>query len=316
MRPLAGLLLASALALAACHREQEAPIRPSPEPTTAPAEDAGSAPRPSPAAACAHRRPFETGAAATQLALPTPFEAFTPCEVLRAIHPDYDAATGKSSSAGTVRIDQARLWPVRGRNLLAVLLYRGSEAESEFVCGMCRVAAHVAVVEKRGASLTAVGKPPDPWGPKPEIEALFNGRAEFDTADYPFTQGEPMLAIRTPWSAGMAGTWTNLTLYRLNGDVIEKVFEYGVAWDASGMGTQDDDLVQSRITFEPRAGAPSDLRLKTTEERCHLDYDKADMPRVCKPAQVVGTERWRFQDTAYRRIEGKQAPLPRILQTR
>lgn len=312
MRPLAGLVLA--LSLAACHRERDAPIRPAPEPASTQAEDAGSAPRPAPAVACAHKRPFETGEAEAQLALPAPFEAFTPCDVLRAIHPDYDEATGKSPAAGgTVRIDQARVWTVRGRNLLAVLVYRGSEADSAFVCGMCRVAAHVAVVEKRGATLAVVGKPADPWGPKPEIEALFNGRAEFDGAEYPFTPGEPMLAIRTPWSTGMAGTWTNLTLYRLNGEAIEKVFEYRIAWDASGMGTQDDDLVQSRITFEPRAGAPSDLRLKTTEERCHLDYDKADMPRVCKPAQVVGTERWRFEGSAYKRMEGKEAPLPRIL---
>jgi hypothetical protein len=309
MRLLPGFLALTTLA-AGCRADRRAAptVEPTPEPRAmTPASNA----EPPPRAPCDHHRPFALSDA-TPLSLPAPFDALTPCDVLAAVYPDYDGAVETSAAAGgKVRIDQARRWDVPGRPLLAVLYYLGDDAEAEFVCGQCRVAAHVAVVEQRGAALALVAKGADPW--QPNVDALFNGRATFDAAPYPFTSADSLLAVRTPWSTGMPGFWTNLTLYRLDGAALSIAFEYGVAWSASGMGTEDDDDVISEISFEPRSGGPNDLRVKTTETRCHIDLATPALTRACGKPRSVGAERWRFDGKAYRRIEGKQAPLPRVL---
>jgi hypothetical protein len=316
MRLLPGFLALATLAVAGCHDKRGgAPtVELGPEPPAiAPSSNAAPPPSVTPPARapCAHRRPFSFSDEVA-LALPAPFDAFTPCDVLEAVFADYDRALETSAAAGgKVRIDEARRWDVSGRTLLAVVYYLGADAEAEFVCGQCRVAAHVAVVEQRGAALALVAKGTDPWQPK--VDALFNGRAKFDTTAYAFTTTDPFFAVRTPWSTGMPGFWTNLTLYQLDGASLTIAFEYGVAWSASGMGTEDDDDVISEITFEPRAGGPSDLRVKTTEVRCHIDLATPALTRICGKPRPVGAERWRFDGKAYRRIEGKQAPLPRVL---
>jgi hypothetical protein len=259
--------------------------------------------------ACRHRRPFDEAA---PLSLAAPFDAFTPCAVLAAVFADYDADSGSSVAAGgKVGIDRAQRWDTAGRALLAFVYYTGADAEGSSAAGGARVAARVAVVERQGEALTLVARGQDPWRPK--VEALFNGRAEIDPAPLPFEAGETLLALRTPWSTGMPGTWTSLALYRLHGGTLSIVFEDGVAWNASGMGTEDDDLVAAKVSTAPRVGGPDDLRLETTETRCHLDLDKPEPPLLCGKPVPLGAERWRFDGKAYRRIEGKKAPLPKVL---
>lgn len=265
---------------------------------------------------CPHRRPFAgLDEASAPFALPEPFARFTPCDALAAVFADYDSAAETSASAGgVVRIDRARRWAQGGRELLAVLYYVGDDATADFICGQCRVRSHLALIEVRGAALALVATAA-PWHPADEIAALFNGQAEFEPAEYALNEQESLLGVRVPWSTGMPGTWINLTLFHLQGGALTKVFGYGVDWYANGMGV-DDERVASALSTAPGPKGSNDLVVHTTEERCHLDPpgpDPAAFSRSCTPPRRVGTERWRFDGKAFRRIEGRPAPLPRIL---
>ncbi|MCU0683342.1 MAG: hypothetical protein MUF34_14075 [Polyangiaceae bacterium] len=322
---LSALVLAGALG---CRSEpQVAPAtKPAPSPSTAaPTPPFADQPR-SPAAAgigsaeplrrpCAHRPPFEELDEAPPLApkLPEPFARFTPCDALAAIFADYDAATETTAAAGgVVRIDRARRWGQGTRDLLAVLYYQGADATAGFVCGQCRVRAQLALLESRGDALTLVATG-TPWHPGDDITALFDGRADFDSAEYTLGGGETLLGLRARWSTGMPGTWTNLTLYRLEGQTLTSVFSYGVEWFANGMG-EDHERIASALSMVPRAGGASDLVLRTTRERCHFDPAAVGpVSLVCGPRRPVGAERWRLDGKAYRRIEGRPAPLPSLL---
>ena len=306
-RALAALLFFSMLACS-CRRDEPRGT-PSIEPVPGPIPAASTIDAGLPAPLCNHRRPFGEDAS---LALSPPFDALTPCDALAAVFADHDRAAESSRAAGgKVRIDHAQRWDTAGRTLLALVYYAGGDAEVELVAGQVRVAAHLAVVERQGAALALVARGKDPW--QPNAEALFNGRAELDPAVWPFDRTDTLLALRTPWSTGMPGVWTNLSLYRLDGATLDPVLEYGVEWSASGMGAEDDELVASTLAFEPRPGGPNDVRMKTTEARCRYDLSAPDLTRVCDAAQPVGAERWRFDGKKYRRIEGKAAPLPRVL---
>lgn len=308
-----GLLLASSVLALSCQREAPsspgAPAVASISPAPSVAQPATASP--APLAPCAHRRPFSEK---EPLVLPEPFAAFDACDVLGAITADYDRATEKSASlGGTVRIDGVRRWDTRGRSLLAVTFYQGQDAEAEFICGQCRVWPGIAVVERRGPRLALVGKRLDLWHPTPDVIALFDGRAELDPTRYPFDEDEELLGVRVPWSTGMPGTWRQLALVRLDGETPTIVFEQQVNWSASGMGTEDDDEVDSRVSVEPRPDGPNDIVLVTTELRCRQDTSGAQPKVKCKAPQKLGKQRWRFDGAAYRRIEGQAPPLPKVL---
>jgi hypothetical protein len=96
--------------------------------------------------------------------LPTPYDAFTPCDVLASIVHDFAADGTSASRGGPVRIDQAHAWTVDGKTLLAVVYYVGADADESFICGGCRVTPHVAVVERKGSGLSLVADGPDPSG--------------------------------------------------------------------------------------------------------------------------------------------------------
>jgi hypothetical protein len=276
---------------------------PAPAPTDAASADPVVAPPPAPPR-CNHRRPFADSDKA--LVLPAPFDTFEPCDVRSRIL-EQDHTTG-----GNVRIDRVHRWDIGGRTLLAALYYRGEDAEGKLLCDTCRVTAHLAILERRGASLALAATAHDTWQPAADASAHFNGRADFGP-ELAFDGGETLLALKTPWSGGAPGTWTNLTLYRLVGDRMEIVLEYEVDWWASGRGTEDDDEVVSAITAEPRPSGPSDVVFKTTELRCREDYASLDPRPICRAPKQVGTERWRFVDGSYHRIEGKPAPMPGVL---
>jgi hypothetical protein len=279
-------------------------------PKPAPSHD----PAPPPVAAaktCAHRRPFTGGDAAPGPSLPAPFSAFTPCDALRALFPDYDAEKGASPSLGaSVRLDAAHAWVAGDRSVLALVYYTGADADADFVCGSCYVDAHVAVVERSGDELVLVVKGPDPWHTDDSI-ALFDGTAEF--SDDPAIEHESLLGVVVHWSHGMIGGRGVLMLYALDGERLHVVFEEDSYWHASGMGKEDDDHVDTRVRFLPRAGAAPDLELTSTERRCHIDPSSDDMKDVCGAGRVVGTSRYRASADGYHRASGGPMPLPGAL---
>ena len=294
------LLLALAMVTSACRSESRAP---GPAPTELAPADPVVAPRSVPPV-CNHRRPFSDSD--KPLVLPPPFDVFEPCDARSTIlEHDHEAA-------GNLHIDRVHRWDTGGRTLLAALYYRAEDAEGKLLCETCRVAAHLAVLERRGASLVLVAGAHDTWQPAADASVHFNGRADFG-AELPFAAGEVLLAVRTPWSSGAPGTWTNLTLYRLAGEDVPIVLEYRVDLSASGKGIEDDDEIMSRIVTEPRASSPNDVVFTTTELRCREDYASLDPAPICRPPKRLGTERWRFEDGRYHRIEGKPAPLPGVL---
>lgn len=313
MRRISTLVSISLLAVS-CRRDAPSAPPVTAVPAASPAFPAVAPTPPAPFAtprACAHRRPFgEPG----PLSLPDPYASFSACDVLAAMFSDYDSASEKAASAGgTVRIDQAKLWDTGGRKLLAVTFYRGEDAELEFICGQCRVLPRVAVVERRDERLVLIGQRLDLWHPAPDITALFDGRALFDLAQYRLAEGDELLGVRVPWSTGMPGVWIELALMRLNGDTVSVVFEQQVRWAASGMGVEDDDEVVSEVSLAPRAVGPSDLLLTTSELRCRPEFSGPQPTAKCKPAQNLGRQRWRFDGNAFGRVEGKDAPLPKVL---
>jgi hypothetical protein len=325
MRHLAVFLLG--FAISACKNERTSPIVPAPDPPAssmiiadASVPDADSEDSGTNLSACNHVRPFVFRRNSPPFVVPSPYDTFTPCDLLRAIHSDYDPKTGQSAAAGgTQAIDVTTTWSVSGRTLLAVLYYSGPDAEMDMVYGQVRVAVHVAVLEKQDGKLVLVGKPKDPWRPeeKPdEIIALFNGRAEFDPTDYFFMPGERMLAIKTPWSMGMSGYWDHLTLYRLADNSIDQVFEHELQTTGTASGLPDRDIVRSEISFHAQEGKPNEIRIVNTEEMCKIDYDAPGEPTVCQKATIVGKEKWQFKRREYKRVEGKTQPLPRILRSR
>ncbi len=301
-----GSLLALALITAsACRGDRHAPAPAPTEAASAAAADpdpAALAPAPP---RCDHRRPFADSD--KPLVLPAPFAVFDPCDVRSPIL-EHDHEAG-----GKVRVDRVRRWDSGGRTLLAALYYRGEDAEGKVLCDTCRVAAHLAILERRGASLVVAAGARDTWRPAEDAAAHFNGRADFGP-ELDFGGGEALLAVKTPWSSGAPGTWTNLSLYRLAGAEAPIVLEYRVDWWASGKDIEDDDEVVSTFRAEPRAGGPSDVVLQTTELRCREDYASLDHTPICRTPKPVGTERWRFADGGYRRVEGKPAPMPGVLQ--
>lgn len=315
------------LAFASCQRET-AVIGPAPEsagssaavPSAVKESGAKDVATPTNLSPCKHVRPFEGRLNPPDLVLPAPYAAFSPCDILRAIFPDYDETTGRSAAAGgSLAIDETSLWPIAGREPLAVLYYSGNEAEMDMVYGQSRVSVHVAVVEKQLGKLTKLGHPKDPWRPKEnpdEVLALFNGRAKFASTAYSMVAGERLLAIETPWSMGMSGHWAMVTLYRLSGNSVDQVFEHELHTTAKGPGLSDDDIVRSEITFEAKEGGPSEVRVVNTEAICTTDFDKPGEPVTCKKAVVVGREKWRFDGTEYKRVEGKGPPVPRVLRSR
>ncbi len=294
-------------AVGACHSKDA--IGSATVASTAAASSVAVAPTPP---ACHHRRPFffPKDAKAAELNLPPPFDHFTACTVLKAIFPDYEPTTEKAaSSVGTVRIDAVRRWDFRGRSLLAVLFYRGADAEAEFVGGDF-VAAYLAVVESTGVNLTRVAGPIEPWRPGEDVYAM-NGQAVFDPAEYAFTSEEPLLAVRVPWRLAMMGTSTDLFLLRLDGGELRVVFNHEVDLYANGMGQEEDDDVKSTVVVVPRQSGPNDLSLRTTETRCHSVED-SDEP-ACGTPRSVGVQQWRFDGMAYRRIQGKDPPRPGVI---
>jgi hypothetical protein len=264
-----------------------------------------------PAPPCAHERPFTFDD--KTLAMPAPYDAFTPCQALAAIFPDYDREKGSSAAAGgPVRIYSVRRWDTAGRTLLGVVYYVGEDVTESFVCGQCQVSAKLAALEVESDRLRVAAKAKETWRPK-NGEALFSGLAELDLAPLAFDAKETLLPMRTDWSTGKPGSWRSLSLYRLEGAELSLVLSEQDQWWASGMGTADDDVVASEVSVEPRSDGPNGLRVKIAERRCHIDTSKDDPPTVCGKDVPLGTQRWRFSGKAYKRIEGKPTPLPKLL---
>ena len=260
---------------------------------------------------CSIDRPFPMGAAAPTATPPSPFERFTTCDVVEAIFPDFDRTTQRSTAVGPVRVEALRRWDAGGRSLLAAIYYTGEQAEMPFLCGSCRVTPHLGVVERNGNSLVLVGKPAQPWHPAEEDEAVFDGQAQFDTSEFAIA-GETVIPVLVSWSNGMMGAYQNLTLYRLVSNGLVPVFEYRVRWQANGMGTEDDEEVRSTVTVEPHANGPADLMVSTVDVRCKPSEGNPEV-RKCAAPRKVGAERWRLEGDAYRRIEGREAPMPGVL---
>lgn len=247
--------------------------------------------------------------------LPAPFDPFTACDVLGVIFSDYNRLDGTSAQAqGPVRIDHVRRWDVKGRTLLAATYYNGEAAVDEFICGMCRVEANLAILEQRGSSLVVIASVSTPWHPEKNIQALFDGRAEFDEATYDVGENESLLGIRTRWSIGMMGYWDQLELFRFDGEKVSKVFEEQVDWVAGGamFGAADDDEVVSRVTPVARARGLANLQRTTGERRCRLDTSGDALSTVCDPPKPLSPSRFRFDGKQYRRIEGRAPPMPGI----
>jgi hypothetical protein len=209
-----------------------------------------------------------------------------------------------------VRIDKIHAWKLGDRTVLALLYYAGADAEEDFICGQCHVAPLVAIVERSGDGLALVAKGPDPWHPEADM-ALFDGRADFNE-DIAFAR-ESLLAVEIPWSHGMIGARSVLMLYALDGDRLHVVFESDWSWHASGMGKEDDDLVDTRFRFVPAPGRKDDLELTMTEKRCHDDAEDAEMKPVCGRERVVKSARYRAEADGYHRTAGGPMPLPGVL---
>lgn len=245
------------------------------------------------------------------LLLPHPFAEFTLCDVLVAIFPDFDTAVERSTAAGgTVRVDHIGQWVTSKRTLLVVAHYIGEDAEAEFVCGSCRVNPQLAVLERSGTTLTLVVRGTVPgWGPD---AGLFHGRTEFDPRSYSFQYDETLLGMRTPWSYGMMGGTTRLSLFRLVGPQLSLVFDDKLEWVASGMGL-DDDVVSADVSQQRRASGADDLVLTIHQSRCRWEEDK----RVCGPQKLATQQRWRFDSKhkRYRQIGGKPMPTPQLFRS-
>lgn len=242
------------------------------------------------------------------LHFPAPFAAFTLCDVLGAIFPDFQRSNERSVAAGgTVRIDRASRWDTSGRSFLAVTYYVGEDAEIGMICGGCRVDPKIAVLERRGnaISLVARGSVPgwDPFG-------LFNGRAEFAPTPFAFQANETLLALQTPWSYGMMGSTIRLDLFRLDGANLHLIFEGRLKWLAAE-GGPEDDMVTATITPQPRSTGPNDILVKFVEARCHIEPTY-----TCEPGTPRGSQRWRFHGQEYKQIQGSSEPMPRLFHTR
>ncbi len=299
-------LLLALLAAPACRDAHRDPHGDAPRDSAqAPSSVASAVPAPSSSAAdtpsCEHRRPFGDGD--KPLVLPAPFDGFTPCDLLRALL-GHDPGPGDRA-----RVDWVRRWDVHGRALLAALYYRGEDAAGRALCDTCRVTPHFGVVERRGATLALVGRTSDPWHAGADDRAPFNGRADF-VAEVPFDATETMLAVETPWSAGASGARTVLTLYRLVGNEAKIVFEESVRAVVADEGAGGEDEVVFSVTTAPRPDGANDILLKPTQKHCHYDYGSFDPKPMCGRAKNLATERWRVDDAAYKRIEGKAVPPP------
>jgi hypothetical protein len=266
---------------------------------------------------CAVRAAFtEDDAVAPGPVLPAPYGGFTACDVLGAIFPDFDPATGKSTSDDQpVRVDGAETWVVGGRTLLAVTYYVGADADSTFICGGCRVTPHVAIVERGGSGrgsdrLALVANGPDPWHPDDSMLALFYGRAEL--VDDPELASRSLLGVRVPWSHGTPGDRAVLTLYALDAGRLHVVFEQDWYWHARGL-SEKDDHVDTTMRFLPRPGARDDILLRMTESRCEYPSNADDAQLVCSEGKTVGNARYRFKGDRYQRVSGTTMPLPGVL---
>lgn len=244
------------------------------------------------------------------LLLPHSFAEFTLCDVLVAIFPDFDTSVERSAAAGgTVRVDRVRQWVTSARTLLVVAHYIGEDADAEFVCGGCRVNPRLAVLERSGTALTLVARGTVPgWDP----DGLLYGRTEFDSRSYSFQGDETLLGMRTPWSYGMMGGTTRLSLFRLEGTQLSLVFDDRLEWVASGMGLEDDDVVSVAVSQQRRASGPDDIVLTVHQARCRWE----DYKRVCGPKKLAAQQRWRFDSKQYRQISGKPMPMPQLFRTR
>lgn len=243
------------------------------------------------------------------LQFPEPFAAFTPCDVIAAMFPDFEPAHERSSSAGgTVRLDRARRWDSAGRVLLAVTYYVGEDADTENLCGGCRVNPQLAIFERNGTAVSLVARTTIPgWDPY----GLFNGQADFDSGSFRFEGDESLLGMRTPWSYGMMGHTIWLDVYRLNGGSLSLVYRDRVEWAASSGTDEDDDFVMATVTQQRRHKGPDDILVKVVEAACHWKTKK-----VCQHATPKGTQRWRFNGTKYAQVEGPDTPMPRLFHVR
>jgi hypothetical protein len=218
--------------------------------------------------------------------LPKPFDALTPCDAMVAVYRDYDRTTERSAIAkGTVRLYSVQRWETAGATFLAMVYYAGEDASEQFVCGQCRVDAQLAILKLDGTKLKLVAKTHVDASIGSQVTALFSGLAELDLAPVAVDETTSLLAMRTNWSTGMPGSWRMLSLYRLQGTSLTRVFNGTDRWFANGMGA-DDDIVSSEMTTEarPKGNGLRDLRIVTSEQRCKER-------RVLRASQAAGFQR-------------------------
>jgi hypothetical protein len=251
-------------------------------------------------AACPAVRPFmdlSEDTAEKRLALPAPFANFDACDVLAAIHPDYDPQTEASAKAGgRVRADKAFVFVLRtsGRELLVVTRYIGADAEQGMLCGCCSAKAHVALLEARGGRLALVAD-----ADQPIEHGGLNDGVTLASTQLAIRDGEELLTLDASHSCGTSPGRHYLHAFRLQGSELRQVLHHRAS--ASGMGV-DANLVRVAAAPAPRKGKGDLFDIAFPWTRAPCPFDDAAGDYVCKAPTPIGTEVLRFDGRAYRLI--------------
>jgi hypothetical protein len=226
------------------------------------------------------------------LTLPAPFAEATVCEVLKAIYPDYDPATERSVAAGgAVRADRVALVPSPEGPRLAVVLYRGEQAELDMLCGACRADGHLFLVGLTAGRLALVARGTETIG-----HGGYENSLRF-SAPIEVREGESLLTLEAVHAAGTAPARHVLHGFRLVGPELRRVLRWRSA--ASGLGAGDQHVTVSALPTPTRGPKPlADLRFPWRRRVC--PFDPEDSPSDCPESKLIGIETLRFDGQTYR----------------
>jgi hypothetical protein len=263
--------------------------------------------------------------------LPRAFAQFSAGDVLKQIFADYDPATGRVSGIlntekkpAFVQIDDAGLWKLQGLDHLVVLVGINSEDDASLgLCGSCTANSFLAVLRKNGAVLSLVAKQLTlPAAGTPVVYDSLDEDAvigisghdtvSLDLAPYKLNSRETLIGFRQEhiWLP-TSDWWTRLSLYRIEGERLRKVFDEMVVERvypaATDQGRRTIEKTVSTLSLAATAAAPpsgggfNELLVLKSTVTCSDENSDDDCNSKHERIKVGKTRRevWRFDGRRY-----------------
>ncbi|MEW6127131.1 MAG: hypothetical protein AB1757_08835 [Acidobacteriota bacterium] len=271
------------------------------------------------------RNEDEVGAKPKPIKLPGAFVAFSNDDVLKKTFSDYDIQTGRISSRlnennqpSLVRINQARLWRVKGQeHLVALIDIAGADHYFKDLCGNCGIFATLVVLKRAGNQLVVVAKqPPNQSMPsdfsRDRTDAIYytghDPIVSLDLAPYKLTDNEMLIGFRVEHMWLPARTWdVYLSLYRIEGDKLREVFSESVVERRYPGENPQYEVVKSVSELSPlRLNSKFyDYEIRKTVTHCFDKNDDADCTvKADKITRIEKqTELWRFNGARFEKIK-------------